>query len=139
MQEVSFSEKDSELRCAKLYQSSRQERVLCDNVSYFSSKPYVVNPHLNCLVETFQMRGHIICLYAELTQSIPNYHQNAPSYLELCCYNIGDIRVVKYYKDCSRRPYSAEVVSYKSGPVRQLRNSTTTTKKNSMSYSSSIY
>ena len=27
---------------------------------FFSSKPYVVNPHLNRLVKTFQMRGHNI-------------------------------------------------------------------------------
>ena len=43
--------------------------------SYFSSKPYVVTPHLNRLVETVQMRGHNICFYAELTKVIPNYHQ----------------------------------------------------------------
>ena len=67
------------------------------------------------------MRGHIICLYAELTQRIPNYHQNAPSYLELCCYNIGDTRVVKHYKGCSRCPYSAEVVFDKSGPGPEVK------------------
>ena len=43
--------------------------------SYFSSKPYVVTPHLNRLVETVQMRGHNICFYAELTKFIPNCHQ----------------------------------------------------------------
>ena len=26
--------------------------------SYFSFKPYVVTPHLNCLIELVQMRGH---------------------------------------------------------------------------------
>ena len=43
--------------------------------SYFSSKPYVVTPHLNRLNETVQMKGHTICLYAELIKIIPNYHQ----------------------------------------------------------------
>ena len=46
-----------------------------DNFSYFSLKPYVVTPHLNCLDETVQMRGHHICLSAELIKIIPNYHQ----------------------------------------------------------------
>ena len=32
-----------------------------DIFSYFSMKPYVVTPHLNCLVKTVQMRGHNIC------------------------------------------------------------------------------
>ena len=34
----------------------------------FSTKPYVVTPHLNCLNETVQMRGHNIWFYAELTK-----------------------------------------------------------------------
>ena len=38
--------------------------------SYFSSKPYVVTPHLNRLIETVQLRGHNICCYAELTKII---------------------------------------------------------------------
>ena len=46
-----------------------------NNISYFSFKLYVVNPHLNWLVETVQMRGHNICFYTELTKIIPNYHQ----------------------------------------------------------------
>ena len=60
-----------------------------DDFSYFSLKPYVVTPHLNhqCshkhnvvtphlnLLETDPMRGHNICLYAELTKIISNYHQ----------------------------------------------------------------
>ena len=46
--------------------------------SYFSSKPYVVTPHLNGLDETVQMRGHNICFYAELTKIIPSYHQILP-------------------------------------------------------------
>ena len=45
---------------------------------YFSSKPYVVTPHLNRLAETVQMRGHNICFYAKLTKIIPNYHQIPP-------------------------------------------------------------
>ena len=43
-----------------------------DNLSYFSSKPYAVTPHLNRLVEAVQMRGHNIWFYAELTKLIPN-------------------------------------------------------------------
>ena len=45
---------------------------------FYSSKPYVVTPHLNRLVKTVQMRGHIICFYAELIKIIPNYHQILP-------------------------------------------------------------
>ena len=41
-----------------------------DNFSYFSMKPYVVTPQLNCLVKMVQMRGHNICFYAELTKII---------------------------------------------------------------------
>ena len=52
--------------------------IIKDNFSYFSSKPYVVTPHLNRLIETVQMRGHNICFYAELTKIIPNYHQILP-------------------------------------------------------------
>ena len=37
-----------------------------DNFSYFSLKVYVVTPHRNRLVETVPMKGHNICLYAEL-------------------------------------------------------------------------
>ena len=49
--------------------------IIRDNFSYFSLKLYVVTPHLNCLNKTVQMRGHNICLYAELTKIIPNFHQ----------------------------------------------------------------
>ena len=35
--------------------------IIQNNFSYFSSKPYVVTPHLNGLIETVQMRGHNIC------------------------------------------------------------------------------
>ena len=34
-----------------------------------------MTPHLNCLDETVQMRGHNISFYAELTKIIPNYHK----------------------------------------------------------------
>ena len=49
--------------------------------SYFS---YVVTPHLNCLIEKVQMRGHNICFYAEFIKNIPNdmYHQIFPL---ICC------------------------------------------------------
>ena len=69
------------------YQSSKYEWVIYDNFSYFSSKPYVVTPHLNRLIETVQMRGHVeavqmrghnIWFCAELTNIIPNYHQILP-------------------------------------------------------------
>ena len=49
-----------------------------DNFSYFSSKPYVVTPHLNRLHETVQMRYHNIRFYAKLTKIIHNYHQTLP-------------------------------------------------------------
>ena len=39
---------------------------------------YVMTPHLNCLIETVQMRGHNICFYAELTKIISNYHKILP-------------------------------------------------------------
>ena len=32
---------------------------------YFSSKPYVVTPHLNCL-EKIQLRGHKICFLCRI-------------------------------------------------------------------------
>ena len=48
-----------------------------DNFSYFSSKLYVVTPHLNCL-KTVQTRDHNICFDAELTKIIPDYHQILP-------------------------------------------------------------
>ena len=50
--------------------SSRYEGVFDDNFSYFSSKPYVVTPYLNRLVE-----GPHNMFNAELTKIIPNYHQ----------------------------------------------------------------
>ena len=56
-------------------QSFRSEGALDDNFSYFSSKPYVVTPHLNILFQTVQMRGHNIWFYEELIKVIPNYHQ----------------------------------------------------------------
>ena len=46
--------------------------------NYFSLKPDVVTPHLNCLDETVQTSGHNICFNAELTKIIPNYHQILP-------------------------------------------------------------
>ena len=42
----------------------------------FETKCY--DSHLNCLIETVQMRGHNICLYAELTKIIHNHHQILP-------------------------------------------------------------
>ena len=45
---------------------------------YFSSKPYVVTPHLNRLIEMVQMRGKNISFYGELTKIIPSYLQILP-------------------------------------------------------------
>ena len=36
-------------------------------------KTYIVTPHLNCLDETVQMRGHNMSFYAELTKIIIKY------------------------------------------------------------------
>ena len=44
--------------------------IIEDNFSYFSMKPYVVTPHLNCLDEGSQ---HMF--YAELTKIIHYYQQ----------------------------------------------------------------
>ena len=49
--------------------------IMRDNSSYFSLKLYVVTPHLNCLYEMVQMKGHNVCFYAELTTIIPHYIQ----------------------------------------------------------------
>ena len=48
-----------------IFRSSRSEGVFEDIFSYFSSKPYVVTPYLNRLVETVQMRGHDICFFMQ--------------------------------------------------------------------------
>ena len=56
----------------------REDRVFDDNFSCFSTKLYDVTPHLNCLIETVQMRGHNRCFYAKFTKIIPNYHQILP-------------------------------------------------------------
>ena len=69
--------------CACEKQSCRKEEVFDDNFSYFSSKPYVVTPHLNCPIEMVQIRGHNICFYAELTKIICNVPPNTRSYPEL--------------------------------------------------------
>ena len=44
----------------------KRENLMDDDFSYFSSKPYVLTPHLNRLTETVQMRGHNICFYEHL-------------------------------------------------------------------------
>ena len=60
--------------------------IIEDNYSYFSLKPYVMTPNLNCPDETVQMRGHNICFYADLTKIIPNHHQILPFFraLSIC-------------------------------------------------------
>ena len=45
-----------------------------------------MTPHLNCLVETVEMRDHNISFYAALIKITSYYHQVLP-YLELC----GDV------------------------------------------------
>ena len=47
-----------------------------------------MTPHLNRLGETVQMRGHIICFYAELTKIIHNYRQYFLLSRALCPYMI---------------------------------------------------
>ena len=47
-----FAEADLSLCCGAL----DKREYFNDNFSYFSSKPYVVTPHLNRLVEMVQMR-----------------------------------------------------------------------------------
>ena len=39
---------------------------------------YVMASHLNRLNETVNMRDHNICVYAELTNIFPDYHQILP-------------------------------------------------------------
>ena len=48
------------------YQSPRQRGVLGDNWSYFLSKPYVVAPHLGCLLWDGSEGGGVTacCFYA---------------------------------------------------------------------------
>ena len=50
--------------------------MLKDNFCYFSSKQYVVTPHLNHLVKMVQMRGHNILVMPKkqkLSLIIPRY------------------------------------------------------------------
>ena len=48
-------------QCADRLDRAVDKREYLMNFSYFSSKPHVVTPHLNRLVEMVQMRGHHIC------------------------------------------------------------------------------
>ena len=34
-----------------------------------------MTPHLNHLIKTVQVRGHILCFYVKLTKIIPNYYK----------------------------------------------------------------
>ena len=47
--------------------------IIWDNFSYYSVKPYVVTPHLNCLVETVQMRGHNLWLTRRFIFGLTTY------------------------------------------------------------------
>ena len=65
-------------RCDGMEANGRGERGRAlDKREYLMiiSKPYIVTPHLNHLVEMVQMKGYNIWYYAELTEIIPNYHQ----------------------------------------------------------------
>ena len=42
-----------------------------------------MTPHLKCLIETVQMRGHNICFNAELTK-LNKLSPNTPFYLKFC-------------------------------------------------------
>ena len=44
----------------KMFKALDEREYLMIFFSYFSLKPYVVTPHLICLIETDQMRGHNI-------------------------------------------------------------------------------
>ena len=61
-----------------VYRALDKREYFDDIFSYFSSKPYVVTPHLNRLFKTVQMRGHNIGFYEELTKIIPDYPQILP-------------------------------------------------------------
>ena len=67
----------------KPVQKLKRGGVFDDNFSYFSLEPYVVTPHLNCLVQTVQVRGNNICYY---TENYSELSPGTPSYLELCLY-----------------------------------------------------
>ena len=54
-----------------------KEGVFDDHFSYFSSKPYVVTPYLNRLVETVQVKGHNVCFYDKLTTRAQHAGANA--------------------------------------------------------------
>ena len=57
--------------------------IIRDNSVNFASK-HVVNPHLNCLVETVQMRVTSYGFYEKfLRKNIPELSSNTPSDLEL--------------------------------------------------------
>ena len=76
-----------------------------------------MTPHLNCLIETVQMRGHNICFYVELTKIIPNYHQILCSaYPFLIKINVFTFRGSTFYVPFSMGVYSC---SGKSFPVRE--------------------
>ena len=66
-----------------------------DTFSYFSLKPYVVTPHLNHLVETVQMKGQNVCVYAELIKIVPN--------IKYSLFNL-ELRIWKITPKLSRLP-----------------------------------
>ena len=71
-----------------------QIRVFDDNSSYFSLKPYVVTPHLNCLVEMVQMMGSQHMFLCRIKKNYPKLSPYTPSYLELCTSKITLMNIV---------------------------------------------
>ena len=54
-----------------------------DNFSYFSSKPYVVTPHLNRLEPSLSDEGSHHTVLCRINKIYPKLLPNTPSYLEL--------------------------------------------------------
>ena len=52
--------------------------IIRDNFCQFCTKTYVVTPHLNCLNETVQMRGHNIWFELEIRKIITQLSSNTP-------------------------------------------------------------
>ena len=50
-------------------------KIVGDNFFLFIIETICCDPSSNRLNKTVQMKGHNICVYAELTKIFPNYHQ----------------------------------------------------------------
>ena len=71
--------------CKTLIQSSRQEGVVDDKFSYFSSEPHVVTPHLNQLVtrRVSSDEGSQHMFLCRIKKNYPYLSPKITSYLEL--------------------------------------------------------